>query len=63
MKRYNNYHKHDWYSNLRTLDSVENPINYINRAKELDGENAIFFSTNHGYQGHMHEYYSLCKEN
>ena len=31
--RYNNYHKHTMYSNLRTLDCVSKPIDYINRAK------------------------------
>lgn len=61
--RYNNYHKHDMYGNIRSLDCVVKPIEYIERAKELDGNKAIFFSTNHGYQGNIHEYYTLCKEN
>lgn len=61
--RYNNYHKHDMYGNIRSLDCVVKPIEYIERAKELDGDKAIFFSTNHGYQGNIHEYYTLCKEN
>ena len=61
--RYNNYHKHDMYGNIRSLDCVVKPIEYIKRAKELDGDKAIFFSTNHGYQGNIHEYYTLCKEN
>lgn len=61
--RYNNYHKHDMYGNIRSLDCVIKPIEYIERAKELDGDKAIFFSTNHGYQGNIHEYYTLCKEN
>lgn len=61
--RYNNYHKHDYYTNVRQLDVVCSPMEYIQRAKELDGDKAIFFSTNHGYQGNMHEYYTMCKEN
>lgn len=61
--RYNNYHKHDMYGNIRSLDVVVKPIEYIQRAKELDGDKAIFFSTNHGYQGNIYEYYSLCKDN
>ena len=61
--RYNNYHKHDYYTNVRQLDVVCSPMEYIQRAKELDGDKAIFFSTNHGYQGNIHEYYTMCKEN
>lgn len=61
--RYHNYHKHDTYGNIRSLDCVVKPIEYINRAKELDKDKAIFFSTNHGYQGNIHECYTLCKEN
>ena len=61
--RYNNYHKHDTYGNIRALDSITKPMEYIKRAKELDGDKAIFFSTNHGYQGNIYEYYTLCKEN
>ena len=63
MKRYNNYHRHDFYSNLRSLDCVVKPIEYIERAKELDGDKAILFTTNHGFQGNIHEYYTLAKEN
>lgn len=62
MKHYNNYHKHDYYGNIRSLDVVVSPLEYIQRAKELDGDKAIFFSTNHGYQGNIYEYYTLCKE-
>ena len=63
MKKYNNYHRHDFYSNLRSLDCVVKPIEYIERAKELDGDKAILFTTNHGFQGNVHEYYTLAKEN
>ena len=59
--RYNNYHKHTHYSNLRTLDVVVKPIDYINRAKEL-GHNT-YFTTEHGWGGNVWEAYSLCKEN
>lgn len=62
MKHYNNYHKHDYYGNIKSLDVVVSPLEYIQRAKELDGDKAIFFSTNHGYQGNIYEYYTLCKE-
>lgn len=61
MKRYNNYHKHTTYSNIHSLDSVTKPIEYIERAIELDGENAIYFSTEHGYQGNIFESYVLCE--
>ena len=60
--RYNNYHKHTSYSNIKSLDVVTKPIEYIERAIELDGRNAIYFSTEHGYQGNIYESYSLCKE-
>ena len=33
--RYINFHKHTHYSNLRTLDCVSKPIDYIKRAIEL----------------------------
>ena len=59
--RYNNYHKHTMYSNLRTLDCVSKPIDYINRAKELD--HTTYFSVEHGYQGNIFEAYTLCQEN
>lgn len=59
--RYNNYHRHTMYSNLRTLDCVSKPIDYINRAKELG--HTTYFTTEHGYQGNIFEAYSLCQEN
>ena len=33
---YINYHKHSCYSNIRTPDSAEKIIDYINRAKDMD---------------------------
>ena len=59
--RYNNFHKHTMYSNLRTLDCVSKPIDYINRAKELG--HTTYFTTEHGYQGNIFEAYTLCQEN
>ena len=59
--RYNNYHRHTMYSNLRTLDCVSKPIDYINRAKELG--HTTYFTTEHGYQGNIFEAHTLCQEN
>ncbi|EDS76614.1 DNA Polymerase III alpha chain [Clostridium botulinum C str. Eklund] len=59
--RYNNYHKHTHYSNLRTIDVITKPIDYIERAKEL-GHNT-YFTTEHGWGGNVLEAYTLCKEN
>lgn len=59
--RYNNFHKHTMYSNLRTLDCVSKPIDYINRAKELG--HTTYFSVEHGYQGNIFEAYTLCQKN
>lgn len=58
--RYNNYHKHTMYSNLRTLDCISKPIDYINRAKELG--HTTYFTTEHGYQGNIFEAHTLCNE-
>jgi DNA polymerase III alpha subunit len=49
------------YSNLRTLDCVSKPIDYIHRAKELG--HTTYFTTEHGYQGNIFEAYTLCQEN
>lgn len=59
--RYNNYHKHTMYSNLRTLDCISKPIDYINRAKELG--HTTYFTTEHGYQGNIFEAHTLCQDN
>ena len=58
--RYNNYHKHTMYSNLRTLDCISKPIDYIKRAKELG--HTTYFTTEHGYQGNVFEAHTLCQE-
>lgn len=59
--RYNNYHRHSHESNIRTLDCVVKPIDYINRALEL-GHNT-YFTTEHGWSGNFLASYDLCKQN
>ena len=59
--RYINYHKHTHYSNLRTLDCVSKPIDYIKRALELGHKEYV--TCEHGYQGNIFEAYTLCQEN
>ena len=61
-KRCNNYHSHKTYSNIKSLDVVAKPIEYIIRAIELDGKEAIYFTTEHGYQGNVYEAHTLCNE-
>ncbi len=58
--RYINYHKHTMYSNLRTLDCVVKPIDYIKRAIELGHKEYV--TTEHGFQGNIYEAYTLCQE-
>lgn len=60
--RCNNYHSHKIYSNIKSLDVVAKPIEYIVRAIELDGKDAIYFTTEHGYQGNVYEAHTLCSE-
>lgn len=60
--RCNNYHSHKIYSNIKSLDVVTKPIEYIVRAIELDGKDAIYFTTEHGYQGNVYEANTLCSE-
>ena len=59
--RYINFHKHTHYSNLRTLDCVSKPIDYIKRAIELGHKEYV--TCEHGYQGNIYEAYTLCQEN
>lgn len=59
MERYNNYHKHDMYGNVCSMDVVVKPEDYCKRAKEL-GHN-ILFTTNHGMQGNLFESYTLAQ--
>ena len=58
--RYNNYHKHTHYSNIRTLDSITKPEDYIKRAVELG--HTTYFTTEHGYQGNIFEAQTLCEK-
>lgn len=58
---YVNYHKHSCYSNIRTPDSAEKIIDYINRAKELGSD--IYSTVEHGFQGNIFDVISLCEEN
>ena len=51
--RYNNYHSHKIYSNIRSLDVITKPKQYLDRMREL-GHN-IYFTTEHGYQGNVYE--------
>ena len=60
MQRYNNYHKHTYYSNLRTLDCVTSPEEYIKRAVELG--HPTYFSGEHGFQGNLFEIQTLCEK-
>lgn len=58
--RYENYHKHSHYSNIRTLDSICKPEEYMKRAVELGQKN--YFTTEHGFQGNIFEAYTLCQK-
>ena len=58
---YNNYHKHDHYSNTRTPDVIVKPEDYISRLLELG--HTHYFTTNHGCSGNVFEAYDLCKKN
>ena len=60
MQRYNNYHKHTHYSNLRSLDCISKPEDYIKRAVELG--HTTYFTTEHGYQGNIYEAQTLCEK-
>ena len=60
MMRYNNYHRHDHYSNIRTPDVIVKPQDYINRIIELG--HTTYFTTNHGCSGNIFEAYDLCKK-
>lgn len=58
--KYYNYHKHDMYGNIKSLDVIVRPEDYCKRAVEL-GQDTVF-STNHGIQGNLFEFNTLCKE-
>ena len=58
--RYNNYHKHTHYSNIKTLDCVSKPEDYMKRAVELG--HTTYFTTEHGFQGNIFEANTLCEK-
>ena len=58
--RYNNYHKHTHYSNIKTLDCVSKPEDYMKRAIELG--HITYFTTEHGFQGNIYEANTLCEQ-
>lgn len=58
--RYCNYHKHTHYSNIRTLDCVVKPEDYMKRAVELGHKE--YFCGEHGFQGNIFEAYTLCQK-
>lgn len=60
MDRYHNYHKHSHYSNIRTLDCVVKPEDYMKRAVELG--HTTYFTGEHGFQGNLFEAQTLCEK-
>ena len=58
--RYNNYHKHTYYSNICTLDVVTSPEDYMKRALELG--HTTYFTTEHGYIGNVYEAKTLTEK-
>lgn len=58
--RYNNYHKHTHYSNIKTLDCISKPEDYIKRAVELG--HTTYFTTEHGFQGNIYEAHTICEQ-
>lgn len=56
---YQNYHKHDYYSNVVTPDSPVSPKDYAIRAKELG--HGILSSLAHGWTGRYIETIELAK--
>ena len=58
--RYNNFHKHTHYSNIKTLDCISKPEDYMKRAVELG--HITYFTTEHGFQGNIYEAHTLCEK-
>ena len=58
--RYNNYHKHTYYSNISTPDSIASVEDYAKRAIELGHTSLV--TTEHGYAGNIFEYYDVAKK-
>ena len=61
MRRFQNYHKHTYYSNPYTPDCTVSPKDYAIRAKEVGAE--LLSSVEHGWCGNVWEYYKTAKEN
>lgn len=59
-KEYENYHKHDYVSNIYLPDSHVKPVDYIRRIKELGY--GCYFTTNHGTGGDVFESLTACSE-
>lgn len=57
---YQNYHKHDYYSNPIVPDSVAFPENYAKKAVELG--HSVISSVNHGWQSYYIDHYELSKK-
>ena len=60
MHRYINFHKHTHYSNLRSLDCISKPEDYMKRAVELGHKEYV--TTEHGFQGNIYGAYTLCQK-
>ena len=60
MLNYQNYHKHSYYSNIRTSDSVVSYEQYAKKAVEYGQK--IISSVEHGSQGRYIECYELAKQ-
>lgn len=58
--RYVNFHRHSHYSNIRTLDCISKPEDYMKRAVELGHKEYV--TTEHGFQGNIYEAYTLCQK-
>jgi hypothetical protein len=58
---YFNYHKHTHKSNVRTIDCIIKPSDYIARMKELG--HTYYSTIEHGWAGNYIEDYGLCKDN
>ena len=58
--RYVNYHRHSHYSNIRSLDCVVKPEDYMKRAVELG--HTEYVTCEHGFQGNIFEAYTLCQK-
>lgn len=59
-KRYNNYHKHSSWSNVKTRDCIVSMEEYMQRAVELG--HTTYFTTEHGWQGNLPLAFTLCQE-